>query len=223
MTNQTIENINTCSIITIPNSVTKIKNFEFRGNPYLISLIIPNSVTSIGMRSFMGCSNLESVDIPDSVTHIEDGAFMNCTRLKSIIIPNSVTKIEEQAFQGCESLTTVVVPSSVINFEDRVFDGCTGLISAVVPGDHYSTLESEEGWGFVNCPNLKFLSVSTPNGYIIPLKGHLIPRPAPVVALRECYHDVLIPVFKTTSLYEFWKDAWFSSVDDFKVDDIILF
>ena len=70
---------------------------------------IPNSVTSIGTYAFRGCSGLTSVTIPNSVTSIGNWAFLGCTGLTSITIPNSVTSIGAWAFYGCSGLTSVKV------------------------------------------------------------------------------------------------------------------
>jgi|GEM_PF-714825 len=50
--------------ITIPNDVTSIGNYAFRGCSSLTSITIPNSVTSIGSEAFSGCSSLEDIFVP---------------------------------------------------------------------------------------------------------------------------------------------------------------
>ncbi len=47
--------------LTIPNSVTEIKNYAFYGCAGLTSITIPFSITSIGSRAFEGCTNLDTV------------------------------------------------------------------------------------------------------------------------------------------------------------------
>jgi len=79
--------------LAIPNSVTSIDDYKFRGCSGLTSVTIPNSVTSIGYGAFMGCSGMMSVTIPNSVTTIGDSAFSGCSGLTSVTIPNSVTTL----------------------------------------------------------------------------------------------------------------------------------
>ena len=69
---------------------------------------MPNSVTSIGNYAFRGCANLTSVTIGNSVTSIGDCTFECCTSLTSITIPDSVTSIGDSAFYNCSSLTSVI-------------------------------------------------------------------------------------------------------------------
>ncbi len=84
--------------ITIPDTVTEIKNSVFANCTSWEEIIIPNSVTSIGDYAFARCENLTSVVIPDSVTNIGEGAFDMCYNLESIAIPDSVNSIGEDAF-----------------------------------------------------------------------------------------------------------------------------
>ena len=73
----------------------------FLNNEEIIELVIPNSITSIRNYAFRGASALTSVIIPNSVTSIGSEAFYNCSSLISITIPNSVTAIGDYAFYGC--------------------------------------------------------------------------------------------------------------------------
>ena len=54
--------------IVIPDTVTKIKAYSFRGCTSLTSVTIGNSVTSIGSYAFSGCTSLTSVTFSDTTT-----------------------------------------------------------------------------------------------------------------------------------------------------------
>ena len=82
---------------------TSIKSYAFAWC-CITSVVIPNSVTTIEDFAFRGCSSLTSVTIPDSVTSIGGMAFGGCTGLTSVTIGNSVTSIESDTFCGCSSL-----------------------------------------------------------------------------------------------------------------------
>lgn len=75
----------------------------------LTSITIPESVTHIRERAFYGCSGLTSFTIPESVTHIGERAFYGCSGLTSITIPGNVIQISTEAFDNCENLSTAII------------------------------------------------------------------------------------------------------------------
>ena len=129
--------------------------------------IIPNSVTSIGSYAFRGCSGLTSVTIGNSVTSIGDGTFYGCSGLSSVTIGNSVTSIGEIAFSRCSGLTSVVVDKNNGTYDSR--DNCNAIIetstnklvvgckNSIIP----NSVTSIGGYAFYNCSELT--SVTIPN------------------------------------------------------------
>ena len=142
--------------LTIPSSITEIKQYTFYGCPSLTSVTIPNSVTEIGETPFGRCTLLKSfygkyasednrcliVDgvlntfapaglttysIPNSVTSIGDYVFYRCSSLTNVTIPESVTSIGNYAFYYCTSLTSVTIPNSVTSIGSSAFYGCSKL------------------------------------------------------------------------------------------------
>ncbi|MBR0273974.1 MAG: leucine-rich repeat protein [Bacteroidaceae bacterium] len=71
------------------------------------STIIPESVTKIGDYAFRGCSGLTSIVLPEGVTTIGNFAFYDCGNLESIAIPNSVTRIFGWLLDDCGSLRNI--------------------------------------------------------------------------------------------------------------------
>lgn len=65
---------------------------------------IPNGVTQIGDWAFRGCGDLTQITIPGSVAGVGSGAFSFCTGLTTIIIPGGVTNIGIDAFSDCSHL-----------------------------------------------------------------------------------------------------------------------
>jgi hypothetical protein len=107
---------------------------------------IPNSVTVIGSYSFKGCTGLTSVTIGNSVTVIAGEAFSNCSNLTSITIPASVTDIRGKAFTGCEKLTSVTIQGTSEKF--RGDWGRSSFSSDAFIGDlHEKFLASDGGPG----------------------------------------------------------------------------
>jgi hypothetical protein len=76
------------------------------------SYSIPDGVTGIGNYAFRGCGNLAGINIPDGVTSIGDYAFSECGNLAGVKIPDSVTSIGDSAFSWCRSLGSITLHAS---------------------------------------------------------------------------------------------------------------
>ena len=168
--------------ITIPNSVTSIRNYAFYQSG-LESATIPATVVEICLRAFSHCynltevefrngsalttigesafddsRNLKSIDIPVGVNSISKLAFWGCSGLTSITIPNSVTSIGESAFSSCSGLASITIPNSVTSIGYGAFWGCSGLASITIP-DEVTSITSG---AFYGCSSLT--SINIPDG-----------------------------------------------------------
>ncbi len=138
------------SKLTIPNTISNIKQYAFYNCSSLTSVNIPQNVSSIGERAFSNCSNLTSINIPDRVTSVDlsgcssltsvnipDGVisidFSDCNNLTFVNIPNSITSIENGDFRDCSSLTSITIPESVTRIEEHAFENCRSLTSVNIP------------------------------------------------------------------------------------------
>jgi hypothetical protein len=74
---------------TIPYGVTSIGDGAF-AHTNLASITIPDSVTSIKQSAFYDCNNLASVIIGNSVTNIDYGAFGDCNKLSSVTFQGNI-------------------------------------------------------------------------------------------------------------------------------------
>jgi len=131
--------------IEIPDSVTTIKDYVFRGCTSLTSVTIPDSVTSIGNDAFYGCTSLTSVTIPDSVTSIGHSVFYGCTSLESITLPfvGATKDGTDHTYFGCifgidvnydvpASLKEVVITGGT-SIGDYAFSNCDSLETITIP------------------------------------------------------------------------------------------
>ena len=131
-------------MIKIPDSVTKIGDFAFKGCRNLESVTIPNSVTKIGDGAFEDCSSLESITIPDSVTEIGKGVFLGCTRLREIVVEkgnNHFRLIDGVLYNDSVSKlircpikeNSITIPNSVTEIGEGAFSGCSSIESLMLP------------------------------------------------------------------------------------------
>lgn len=135
--------------VTIPDSVTVIREKVFSGCTELINVYLPKGLTTLGEEAFLGCSALKSITIPTGVTCIFDGTFKNCTGLTGLTIPKEVTYIGSFAFSGCTGLKSLVFEGTLC-LSDHAFCGCSGLTSIV-----FAEGETKIGYcAFNNCTSL---------------------------------------------------------------------
>ena len=155
--------------LVIPNSVTSIKRYAFRGCSNLTSVTIPNSVTSIEGDAFEDCTGLKKVVVPDIAAwcgiSIDYGSNPlsyahhlysdESTEIKDLVIPDRVTSICNNAFHGCSSLTSVTIPNSVTSIGSSAFFKCTGLTSVTIPNSVTNIGDN----AFECCSNLTSISI----------------------------------------------------------------
>ena len=144
--------------IEIPETVTQIPAYAFRGCNTLTDITIPDSVTSIGTSAFSDCTSLTSITIPDGVTSVGNSVFSGCTKLTSITIPNGVASIGNSTFRDCSSLTSITIPGGVTSIGSDMFYNCTSLTSITIPNG----VTSIGTYAFYNCTSLT--SITIPNG-----------------------------------------------------------
>lgn len=98
--------VNNCESLILPESLTFIGNWTFRGMSKLGRIVIPNAVTTIGEYTFADDSALESAKLSTSCAWLQQGLFSECGKLQAITIPTVVTKMDTQMFTNCKSLFT---------------------------------------------------------------------------------------------------------------------
>ncbi len=139
---------------TIPDSVTEIGRYAFRGCKELTQIIIPDSVTTIGEGAFYE-SGLTAIAI-DGVTKLESCVFFGCEQLTIVYLPNSITEIGRFAFSGCKSLSNLSIPDGVSEIKIGAFEK-TGLKKITIP-DGVTSLGSGV---FLGCK--KLTNITIPN------------------------------------------------------------
>jgi hypothetical protein len=122
-----------CKNTIIPDTVTRINDWAFKGCAGLTNITIPESVTEIGRGAFSGCIDLTGIVIPKSVTMIEPYAFNNCIKLQSVEILGPVKKIDEYAFSSCQALETITLGTGIKKIEESALYYTSSLKAIYVP------------------------------------------------------------------------------------------
>ena len=168
---ETPEIINIPSYITHDNyenikfEVVGIKRFAFQDCKSLTSVTIPDSITNIGYYAFRGCYNLiyniydegeylgneknpylafitptslsiDKCEINSNTKVISEYAFRECDDLKKVIIGKSVANICDYAFYYCSKLEIVTISDSVKSIGDA-FEGCSNLFFSIYKNGKY--------------------------------------------------------------------------------------
>ena len=134
--------------LIIPDDITEIHEFAFKGCNSLLSLTINNNITSINNYAFYDCDSLTSISISNSVKKIGGYAFDETTWLKNqlngeIYINNVLYKykgaiptndtieikdgteyISPFAFSGRSGMRALTIPSSVTEIGYNAFYNC---------------------------------------------------------------------------------------------------
>ena len=110
--------------ITLPNSITVIKEYSFM-NSGLQEINNTSQVTEVGYRAFNSCSTLKSIDL-GAVTTIGDEAFKGNAQLESVGDTKNLTYIGQSAFKACSSLKKIDL-SNLKTVCAGAFSGCSAL------------------------------------------------------------------------------------------------
>jgi len=93
--------------LTIPSTVTKIKDYAFYNLDSITQLNLHSNITTIGVESFSNCGGLTSLTIPEGVTTLSEGCFKSLTSLTTLTVPTTITQLGYRPFTHCSKLTTL--------------------------------------------------------------------------------------------------------------------
>lgn len=141
--------------ITIPSTVTKIREFAFDSCERLENVILPEGLTEIGCRTFSDCKSLKKIIIPNTVTKIGGYAFYACTNLEEVILPEGLTEIGDDAFSCCFSLKKINIPNTVTKIGKNTFQFCKHLEEVIFP----EGLTEIGDYAFSYCYSLKKITI----------------------------------------------------------------
>ena len=130
--------------LEIPEGVTSIGSFVFKGYSDLTRVTIPQSVRRIEGSAFSFCRNLVKLDVAagnrffmaeNGLLLTKDGKILVSvpSGLDEVTIPQGVESIAGAAFAGCGKLVEVKVPKGVKSIGWHSFDACKSLVKIELP------------------------------------------------------------------------------------------
>ena len=125
------------SSLTIPDSVTHIKNLAFQGCIRLRAVTIPSSVVRIDDAAFFENYSLSSITLEVGDVQLGQGIFARCGIGRQgsleeptvITLGNRMTRIGPGMFGNCINIRTIEIPDSVTEIGNGAFSGCGRLSS----------------------------------------------------------------------------------------------
>ncbi len=189
--------------VMIPDGVQTIGSFSFQGCSSLENVQFGESVKRIDTFAFEDC-NLSSIALPNTLESLGYKAFTN-NPLTTVMLPESVTTIEWIPFSECGNLQSFTGNNPFVADEGRcLIDPQDGVLlsyaSAAIGGEYViptgvteiadgcfekasfrfvtipESVQKIGGWNFLNCPNLRTVSIRGESGLSI---GHVLFRNCP--------------------------------------------
>ena len=139
--------------------------------------VIPNGVTSIGDYAFRGCTGLTELTLPNSVTSIGKYAFYDCSGMTELTLPNSVRSIGDYAFVDCSDLSKITSLAEIPPMCGReVFDGVNKTnCELIVPVISVTAYKQAEVWNeFSNISGFSGVEDAVADGNTIRVIGNQI-------------------------------------------------
>ena len=193
--------ISATGVLIIPNGTKTIKQYEYRGNDNITSVVIPRSVTKITRGAFEYCSNLCCIKGGDGLKEISIRAF-NGTALEEIVLPKSLKRVREDSFSECEELISVEFEGNDTVIEEGCFSDCSKLHTVMLPID-MNVIHDDLFYG---CANLDCVALS-PNLRCIgnmAFMGCYHLRQLDYYSFSEC-HGLMFPNSVTTIGYNAFR------------------
>lgn len=107
--------------LSIPEGVTEIRDYAFKGMSSLTSVELPSTLVKIGKEAFFQ-TKITSIDIPQSVLYILDECFVG-TNLTSIYVPKNVLVFGDMCLNNCKSLQSITFEPSNVPLYGRLNNG----------------------------------------------------------------------------------------------------
>ncbi len=103
----------------MPDSITRIYNYAFWGNPTLEKVVCSKQVTTISPYDFAYCSGLKYVYMPSFIRSVQEYAFRDCKNLEYLYFGYKNVAIDETAFFNCDGEYETVSGANIDTFNAK--------------------------------------------------------------------------------------------------------
>ena len=100
-----------CNIpeIVLPDSLERIGEYAFYGNPDLKEITVPGCPGGIGEQAFANCASLKKIVFREGTAEIGPFGLEECGQLETVSLPASLQQMGECIFSGCRNLKEVIL------------------------------------------------------------------------------------------------------------------
>lgn len=172
LSDDSINQCNNITSITLPSGLEETEGNPFRNNPSLAEIKVSGSnarfcaednvLYSKDMSTLVlypqGKAD-PSFTLPDTVTMIGDWAFCKNKSLSKVSLPQALLTIGDHAFSDCESLKSVQLPEHLHSLGEGAFEYCLSLTDVHIP----ATVETIGDYPFAGCLKQRNINVSSDN------------------------------------------------------------
>ena len=117
-------------MVVLPNKLSRLGKYSFRGTSIRGTIIIPEGVKVIGWGAFCNIASSFTVSLPSTLREIELDAFSGSALRGDLVLPSGLEIIRFNAFDRTD-ITSVTLPSSIVVLANA-FTNCTRLTGSIV-------------------------------------------------------------------------------------------
>lgn len=148
--------------LSLPETLTYIGSYAFRGCSFIGELHLPNKLETIGQGAFMGAGNfVGNLSLPDKIKAIPTDVFASCGFTGQLDL-NNATEFGDYCFRNCKFSGDLIIPEGTVEIPDQFMyiDPSGGLNSIIFP----KSLRKIGSCAFIRHARLR--NISLPEGVV---------------------------------------------------------
>lgn len=149
--------------LSLPETLTYIGSFAFRGCSFIGELHLPNKLETIGQGAFMGAGNfVGNLSLPDKIKAVPTDAFVSCGFTGQLDL-NNATEFGDYCFRDCNFSGDLIIPDGTIEIPDQfMYIGDSGGLNSII---FPKSLKKIGDWAFIRHSRLRKIFI--PEGVVV--------------------------------------------------------